>query len=258
MNSPERPERRRRPDDPAGALRGQPADARSPIASRIASPQIRAGRSAGAALRRVRGLVRALRAAGVHGARVRRHARAAHARFDLSQQLGELSCRRHGRAVSDAGREPPAGAPRGSARSAERRASAFASRACSTSRITKAAASSSKARAAWCSIACTASRTRAFRRAPISTCSATSRSSSTTRSSRSKREDAGGAPIYHTNVLMCVGARFAAICSECIREDERAAVLDALRSTGHAIRRAEHRAARALRRQHARAALRAR
>ncbi len=48
-------------------------------------------------------------------------------------------------------------------------------------------------------------------------------------------EDAGGAAIYHTNVLMCVGSRFAAICSQCIRQDERAAVLDALRSTGHAI-----------------------
>jgi hypothetical protein len=48
-------------------------------------------------------------------------------------------------------------------------------------------------------------------------------------------EDAGGAAIYHTNVLMCVGSRFAAICSECIRQDERPAVLDALRSTGHAI-----------------------
>jgi hypothetical protein len=48
-------------------------------------------------------------------------------------------------------------------------------------------------------------------------------------------KDAGGAAIYHTNVLMCVGSRFAAICSQCIRQDERAAVLDALRSTGHAI-----------------------
>ena len=60
-------------------------------------------------------------------------------------------------------------------------------------------------------------------------------SSSTTTSSRSKREDANGAPIYHTNVLMCVGARFAAICAECIREAERAAVLDALRTTGHEL-----------------------
>ena len=48
-------------------------------------------------------------------------------------------------------------------------------------------------------------------------------------------EDAGGAAIYHTNVLMCVGSRFAAICSQCIRQNERAAVLDAMRSTGHAI-----------------------
>jgi hypothetical protein len=47
--------------------------------------------------------------------------------------------------------------------------------------------------------------------------------------------DAGGAPIYHTNVLMSVGTGFAAVCPACIREDERAAVLDMLRSTGHAI-----------------------
>jgi hypothetical protein len=47
--------------------------------------------------------------------------------------------------------------------------------------------------------------------------------------------DADGVPIYHTNVLMCVGTSFAAVCSACIRENERAAVLDALRATGHAI-----------------------
>jgi hypothetical protein len=47
--------------------------------------------------------------------------------------------------------------------------------------------------------------------------------------------DAAGAPIYHTNVLMCIGARFAVICSACIREDERAAVVDTLRTTGREI-----------------------
>jgi hypothetical protein len=47
--------------------------------------------------------------------------------------------------------------------------------------------------------------------------------------------DRSGAPIYHTNVLMCVGENFAAICSECIREDERAGVLKVLQDTGHAI-----------------------
>lgn len=47
--------------------------------------------------------------------------------------------------------------------------------------------------------------------------------------------DAGGAPIYHTNVMMSVGERFAAVCSACIREDERAAVLDALRTTGRQV-----------------------
>lgn len=47
--------------------------------------------------------------------------------------------------------------------------------------------------------------------------------------------DAYGVPIYHTNVMMSVGAKVAAICAAAIREDERAAVLDALRTTGHTI-----------------------
>lgn len=47
--------------------------------------------------------------------------------------------------------------------------------------------------------------------------------------------DAQGAVIYHTNVLMCVGTRFAAVCSACIREDERAAVLATLRASGRVI-----------------------
>jgi hypothetical protein len=47
--------------------------------------------------------------------------------------------------------------------------------------------------------------------------------------------DGAGAPIYHTNVLMCIGTQFAAICSACIREDERQDVVDALRTTGHEI-----------------------
>jgi hypothetical protein len=47
--------------------------------------------------------------------------------------------------------------------------------------------------------------------------------------------DRAGAPIYHTNVMMSVGSSFAAVCSASIREDERAAVLDALRSTGRTI-----------------------
>lgn len=47
--------------------------------------------------------------------------------------------------------------------------------------------------------------------------------------------DAEGFPIYHTNVLMSVGTRFAAVCSACIRETERAAVLETLRKSGRAI-----------------------
>ncbi len=48
--------------------------------------------------------------------------------------------------------------------------------------------------------------------------------------------DAGGAPIYHTNVLMNVGEALAVICAESIpREDQRAAVLKRLESTGHEV-----------------------
>jgi hypothetical protein len=48
-------------------------------------------------------------------------------------------------------------------------------------------------------------------------------------------QDRGGTAIYHTNVLMCIGTHFAAVCSACIREDERDAVVGALRTTGHEI-----------------------
>jgi len=47
--------------------------------------------------------------------------------------------------------------------------------------------------------------------------------------------DAAGVPIYHTNVLLCIGTRFAVLCTEAIVESERAAVLHALRSTGHEV-----------------------
>lgn len=48
--------------------------------------------------------------------------------------------------------------------------------------------------------------------------------------------DSNGAPIYHTNVLMSVGECTAVICDEAIRrEDQRAAVLESLRSTGHEV-----------------------
>ena len=47
--------------------------------------------------------------------------------------------------------------------------------------------------------------------------------------------DPRGTPVYHTNVMMSVGTSFAAVCSASIREDERAAVIDSLRSGGRAI-----------------------
>ncbi len=47
--------------------------------------------------------------------------------------------------------------------------------------------------------------------------------------------DSTGYPIYHTNVLMAVGTRFAAVCATCVREDARAAVLERLRMSGRAL-----------------------
>ncbi|MBG8552005.1 citrulline utilization hydrolase CtlX [Hymenobacter guriensis] len=48
--------------------------------------------------------------------------------------------------------------------------------------------------------------------------------------------DAQGQEIYHTNVMMCVGARFAVVCLESIRNAaEQAVVVDSLTATGHEI-----------------------
>ena len=51
-----------------------------------------------------------------------------------------------------------------------------------------------------------------------------------------RASDAQGQEIYHTNVMMCVGAGFAVVCLESIRnEAERAAVIHSLTATGHEI-----------------------
>jgi hypothetical protein len=47
--------------------------------------------------------------------------------------------------------------------------------------------------------------------------------------------DANGYPIYHTNVMLSVGERFAAVCTEAIVEPDRCRVLDKLQSTGHDV-----------------------
>jgi hypothetical protein len=48
--------------------------------------------------------------------------------------------------------------------------------------------------------------------------------------------DAQGQEIYHTNVMMCIGATFAVVCLESIRnEADRAMVEVSLRTTGHEI-----------------------
>jgi hypothetical protein len=47
--------------------------------------------------------------------------------------------------------------------------------------------------------------------------------------------DRAGVPIYHTNVLMSVGRRFAVVCTDAIRAEQRDAVVESLRSTGHQL-----------------------
>jgi hypothetical protein len=47
--------------------------------------------------------------------------------------------------------------------------------------------------------------------------------------------DERGMAIYHTNVLMCVGTRFAVVCGECIRAESRAGVFEALRAGGRTL-----------------------
>lgn len=48
--------------------------------------------------------------------------------------------------------------------------------------------------------------------------------------------DAAGAAIYHTNVMMCVGGSFATVCFESITdEEEREALRASLRDTGHEL-----------------------
>ena len=48
--------------------------------------------------------------------------------------------------------------------------------------------------------------------------------------------DAAGRPIYHTNVMMSVGERFAVVCAQAIEPPAaRAVVLSRLQSTGHEI-----------------------
>ncbi len=67
--------------------------------------------------------------------------------------------------------------------------------------------------------------------------------------------DANGKAIYHTNVLMSVGERFAAVCLNAIREDERDGVLSQLRGTGPDRRGPVARTDERLCRQHAGAGL---
>lgn len=48
--------------------------------------------------------------------------------------------------------------------------------------------------------------------------------------------DKNGKPIYHTNVMMCIGDGFAVVCTEAIADEtERIAVRQLLESTGHHV-----------------------
>ena len=44
-----------------------------------------------------------------------------------------------------------------------------------------------------------------------------------------------GLAVYHTNVIMCIAAKYTVICLESIPEEQQATVIEALESTGHEI-----------------------
>lgn len=51
-----------------------------------------------------------------------------------------------------------------------------------------------------------------------------------------RAQDKNGNPIYHTNVMMCIGEGFAVVCTEAITDEtERIAVKQLLESTGHEV-----------------------
>lgn len=47
--------------------------------------------------------------------------------------------------------------------------------------------------------------------------------------------DAQAKPVYHTNVLLAIGARFAVICGESMAASARAAVIEKLSASGHEV-----------------------
>ena len=47
--------------------------------------------------------------------------------------------------------------------------------------------------------------------------------------------DRGGVPLYHTNVLMCVGARLAVIGTEAVSQPDRGPLLERLRASGREV-----------------------
>lgn len=47
--------------------------------------------------------------------------------------------------------------------------------------------------------------------------------------------DKDGLPVYHSNVLMCIAAKYVVICLDAIPEEQQTTVIEALESTGHEI-----------------------
>lgn len=47
--------------------------------------------------------------------------------------------------------------------------------------------------------------------------------------------DKEGTPVYHTNVLMCIAAKYVVICMESIPEEQQDTLIEALEKTGHEI-----------------------
>jgi hypothetical protein len=52
--------------------------------------------------------------------------------------------------------------------------------------------------------------------------------------------DAGGVPVYHTNVLLSIGRRNVIVCAESVPATQRAALLERLRASGRSVLEVSH------------------
>ena len=165
----------------------------------------------------------------------RRRAGAGPARRGLPQQCGQLPSRRDDDPLPDGDRGAAARAAAG--KRLKRCCAATASRfaGSSTSARMRRKGASSKAPAAWCS---TGPNRRAFATlGPRTDAEAIAAFDQATGYSTMTfaAADRSGKPIYHTNVLLSLGSRYAILCAEAVAPADRERLIDAIEAGGRTI-----------------------